>query len=82
MDVRDWLTTEEGLKRTVKFESFTALTAFLAELGPIADAADHHPDCVIRKAVVLDITLITHDKGRVTEKDVALAEQINSLLAA
>lgn len=75
----NWELTEKGLFRSLKFESFTGLTQFLAQLGPVADALDHHPDCVIRKAVVLDVHLMTHDQKKVTEKDHVLAAEIDKL---
>lgn len=81
MDNNDsnWQLTEKGLFRSLRFESFRALTHFLAQLAPVADALDHHPDCVIRKAVVLDVYLITHDQKSVTEKDYNLAREIDKL---
>ena len=78
----NWQLTEKGLFRSLRFESFTVLTRFLAQLGPVADALDHHPDCVIRKAVILDIHLVTHDQKRVTEKDYNLARDIDALFTA
>jgi 4a-hydroxytetrahydrobiopterin dehydratase len=73
----NWELTEKGLFRSLKFESFTVLTQFLGKLAPIADARDHHPDCVIRKAVILDVHLITHDQKKVTEKDYNLSREID-----
>jgi 4a-hydroxytetrahydrobiopterin dehydratase len=79
MDNSNWELTEKGLFRSLRFESFTALTQFLAQLGPVADALDHHPDCVIRKAVILDVHLLTHDQKKVTEKDYGLATEIDRI---
>lgn len=75
----NWELTEKGLFRSLRFDSFTALTQFLGKLGPIADTLDHHPDCVIRKAVILDVHLITHDQKKVTEKDYNVAREIDRL---
>lgn len=74
-----WELTEKGLFRSLRFDSFTGLTQFLGQLGPIADALDHHPDCVIRKAVILDVHLMTHDQKKVTEKDYNLAREIDKM---
>lgn len=79
MDSGSWRLTDEGLFRQFRFRTFTSLAEFLAEIGPIADARDHHPDIRIHKAVVLDVHLITHDKKAVTEKDYALAEAIDAV---
>lgn len=76
-----WQLTEKGLFRSLRFETFSDLTQLLAQLGPVADALDHHPDCVIRKAVILDIHLLTHDQKSVTEKDYNLAREIDRIYA-
>ncbi|ASS50598.1 MAG: hypothetical protein A3D31_13620 [Candidatus Fluviicola riflensis] len=75
----NWQLTEKGLFRSLRFKTFTTLTQFLAQLGPIADALDHHPDCVVRKAVILDVHLMTHDQKKVTEKDHNLAREIDKI---
>lgn len=51
----------------------------MARVALLAQAADHHPDWsnVYNR---VRITLSTHDAGGLTEKDVALAEQIDQLL--
>lgn len=74
-----WKLTDRGLFRSLSFESFTQLTAFLAELGPIADTQNHHPDLVVRKARLLDVYLITHDQQAVTVLDHTLAKSIDEL---
>lgn len=81
MELSHWRVTANGLHRSITFRSFSELTAFLARLGPIADALDHHPDLTIHSAVVLELQVITHDIQRITERDVELATQIDGLLA-
>ncbi len=44
----------------------------------LAEKADHHPDIDIRYKKVL-LTLSTHSAGGLTQKDFALARQINKL---
>lgn len=76
----DWNLTSDGLKREITFQTFTDLTAFLAKIGPVADAMNHHPDIEISKATKLAITLCSHDVGEVTERDHKLADTIDALL--
>ena len=47
-----------------------------ARVATLADTHDHHPNIDIRYDQVT-ITLSTHDAGGITEKDLALAEQID-----
>jgi len=79
MDRSNWEITEKGLHRTFRFESFSELGRFLAELGPVADGMNHHPDLEVRKAVQLDVYLITHDQNKITGKDETLAAEIDKL---
>ncbi len=45
-------------------------------IGRLADAANHHPDVDLRYPGVT-VTLITHEIGDVSDRDVALAQQIS-----
>ncbi len=62
--------------RTYKFPSFRASLAFVAFVGEIAEARDHHPDIDIRYSKV-KLTLSTHSAGGLTEKDFDLAGLID-----
>jgi 4a-hydroxytetrahydrobiopterin dehydratase len=54
--------------------------AFVNRVGELAETAQHHPDIELGWGRVA-IRLSTHDAGGVTDKDRALAEQINALAA-
>ncbi len=43
----------------------------------LADRADHHPDILIQYSKVT-VTLWSHDKGGVTDRDLRLARQIEA----
>ena len=65
--------------REIKFKDFSEALAFMVN-GSEAEKMNHHPlwTNVYNK---LEIWLSTHDAGDiVTEKDIQLAEKINSLL--
>jgi 4a-hydroxytetrahydrobiopterin dehydratase len=46
-------------------------------VGELADRADHHPDILIQFHKVT-ITLSSHDKGGITDRDLRLARQIEA----
>jgi len=54
-----------------------AAMAFAGTVGELADRADHHPDILIQYSKVT-LTLWTHDKGGVTDRDLRLARQIEA----
>ena len=59
-------------------ETFLDGIRLVAEVAHLAEQADHHPDIDIRWRTVT-FRLSTHSAGGVTEKDIALARQINAL---
>ena len=68
-----------GIAKSFKFADFGTAFAFMTKVALAAEKADHHPDWrnVWNR---VDILLSTHDQGGVTEKDVALARQIEASL--
>jgi 4a-hydroxytetrahydrobiopterin dehydratase len=69
-----------SIGREVRFADFSQAFGFMARVALLAEKADHHPDWrnVYNR---VSITLSTHDAGGLTEKDVALAREIEALLA-
>ncbi len=76
----DWSVGGDELSRTVEFPSFLAAVAFVDELAPIAEELDHHPDLYLSWRTV-GISLSTHSAGGVTSCDLALARQLDPLIA-
>lgn len=58
--------------------SFAAGLAFVVEVGALAEAANHHPDILLRYPDVA-IELTTHDLGGLSSLDVDLARQVSDL---
>ncbi len=75
--------TREGAEifRLFKFPSYLDGIDFVRRVGDVAEMANHHPDMLVgwRKVTV---RLSTHSKGGLTEKDFALARQIDALHAS
>lgn len=61
------------------FKDFDEAWAFMERVAVLARAMDHHPDWSNSWNTV-SISLISHDVGVVTDRDVTLAHQIDSLL--
>lgn len=79
--VEGWASTDAGLTRSFVFKNFSEAWAFMTRVALAAERADHHPEWsnVYNRVA---ITLVTHDAGStVTERDVKLAERINTFLA-
>jgi 4a-hydroxytetrahydrobiopterin dehydratase len=74
--VPEWSETNGAIQRTVLYKDFKGAMAFVDKVADLAEAADHHPDILIRYNKVT-LTLSTHDASGITEKDFNLAEQID-----
>ena len=74
-----WRHEDNALRREFKFTNFAEAFAFMSAIASMAEVADHHPDWSNSYNTVT-IALTSHDKGRVTQRDSSLAEQINSLV--
>lgn len=75
-----WEHADGALRRSVKFDSFLAGIDAVRRVAESAEAADHHPDIDIRWRTVTFV-LVTHSEGGITDKDVAMAGEINRILA-
>ena len=75
---KDWLQVGNALHRKFTLKTFLAAIEFLNRIARTAEKAGHHPDLDIRFNVV-KIGLSAHSAGGLTEKDFALAQQIDDL---
>ncbi len=73
-----WTREGDTISKTYKLSTFPAAIMFVGVVGHLAEAADHHPDIVIKWRSVT-LSLSTHSAGGLTDKDFALAGQIDSL---
>jgi 4a-hydroxytetrahydrobiopterin dehydratase len=73
-----WTAEDIVLKKQVKFENFADALTFVNKVGELAEAADHHPDITFGWGYV-ELVLTTHDRGGITDVDIALAKQIDAI---
>lgn len=69
----------EGLVRVVPTGSFRTGTLLVAKLADLAEQQGHDPDVLLTNSKVV-ITLFSHDVQDVTERDIAFARVVDSLL--
>lgn len=75
-----WERSDGALRRSVTFGSFLDGIDGVRRIAELAERADHHPDIDIRWRTV-NLALATHSEGGITDKDVALAREIDALFA-
>ncbi len=67
-DLKGWTLDGDAIRKEFTFAGFPDAVEFVRRLVPHAEAADHHPDVLVRyKRVTL--TYSTHSEGGLTEKD-------------
>jgi len=74
-----WEHVDNALRRSVKFPAFLAGIDAVRRIAEAAETADHHPDIDIRWRTVTFV-LSTHSEGGITQKDLALARQIDEIV--
>lgn len=75
----DWRREGDVLVKVVRRGDFAGALAFVVAVGMRAERADHHPDVDIRWDTVT-LRLTTHSAGGLTDRDLALAAEIDRLL--
>ena len=79
-DPLGWELVGGRLMKTVPCRGFAGSLAFVNEVGALAEATEHHPDIDIRYDRVT-LSLVTHDSGGITRRDLDLARQIDRVAA-
>jgi 4a-hydroxytetrahydrobiopterin dehydratase len=74
-----WERTGDEIVRVYELASFPAVIEAVRRIADAAEAADHHPDLDIRYRK-LRVALSTHSEGGITDRDFALAAQIDGLV--
>jgi 4a-hydroxytetrahydrobiopterin dehydratase len=84
-EVRSLLTTMHGwrylsdaIHKEFTFRGFRGAISFVDRVAELANAAAHHPDLEVHYNRVV-VSLSTHDEGGVTDKDVVLAREVDSV---
>ena len=75
--VKGWRVLFGGAMTYFVTGSFAKGVQLVDAIGKLADAANHHPDVDLRYGGVR-VALVTHEIGELSERDVALAQQISA----
>ena len=72
-----WSRQGDAIVREYEAPSFRAVIDFVGRIADAAEAANHHPDLDIRYRRLV-VVLSTHDEGGITDKDFALAAELDA----
>lgn len=73
-----WDVRGNAIERVLQFPDFAGAMVLVNKVAAAAEAANHHPDILINYNKVT-LTLISHDSGGVTQRDIRMAGKINEV---
>ncbi len=73
-----WTKNGQAIVRVFQFDNFLQAMEFVNRIAVAAEAANHHPDILINYNKVT-LTLVSHDSGGVTQRDIRMAGKINEV---
>ena len=81
IELAEWCIKDEKLFRVLRFKDFNKAIEFMNQVAITAEAMDHHPEWsnVYNK---VEIYLVTHSEGGITQLDIELAREIDSHFSA
>ncbi|CAM3026618.1 4a-hydroxytetrahydrobiopterin dehydratase [Saccharomonospora xinjiangensis] len=74
-----WRRVGDAIERETELASFPEAIEVVNRVAELAEAANHHPDIDIRWRTVI-LRLSTHSHGGVTDKDIALAREVERVV--
>ncbi|MGQ0712593.1 MAG: 4a-hydroxytetrahydrobiopterin dehydratase [Gemmatimonadaceae bacterium] len=77
-DLPAWRAERGAIARTYETDGWSTTLMLVNAIGFIAESADHHPDLEVSWPKVV-VRLSTHSAGGITDKDLALAREIERL---
>lgn len=77
-----WRVRDDGKRVGIRIETKNFLDALdlFREVGEAAEALEHHPDLHLESWNKVHIETYSHDAGRLTSRDEALAARIHDIL--
>jgi 4a-hydroxytetrahydrobiopterin dehydratase len=73
-----WAVRNGTLVKAFRHETFPEAIVFVNAVAHLAELADHHPDIDVRHSSIT-LSLVTHDEGGITRRDVDLARQVEDI---
>ncbi|MEX2445983.1 MAG: 4a-hydroxytetrahydrobiopterin dehydratase [Dehalococcoidia bacterium] len=71
-----WTREGDAIARQFEFADFVAALGFIAQVGVLAERANHHPE-LTNVYNRVRISLSTHDAGGITQRDLDLAREVS-----
>jgi 4a-hydroxytetrahydrobiopterin dehydratase len=74
----EWKETRDGITRTYSFKNYPETFGFAAQIALVAQRLNHHPKLIVEYNE-LTVETISHDVGKITDRDQKLVASIDEL---
>jgi 4a-hydroxytetrahydrobiopterin dehydratase len=72
-----WPVIKKEIVKTLEFADFKEAVDFIDKIAPLCEKANHHPDILLHDYRKITISMHTHTKNSITQKDHDLAREID-----
>ena len=74
-----WVYEEGSIRKQFSTSSFPATMGFVTALGGFCQRRNHHPDYVLMKFKVVEVSFSTHSVGGITQNDIDIASDLEKI---
>ena len=76
----DYDPDDKMIVRETTFKDFVEAMGFLNKMAELAEKLNHHPDMTVCEYNRVIVATTTHDKGGITDNDIRIAQEFESIL--
>ena len=78
-ELASWTVANNTISREFRLRNFAVIADFIRDVIEVSERLDHHPDLDIRYPNAVLVRMSTHVVGGLSNADVTLASEINSI---
>lgn len=78
-ELKGWVKAEGSIKKSFTTKGFPQTMGLVTAIGALCQQHDHHPDFLTMKYSSVEVSFSTHSVKGITEKDIAIARDIENL---
>jgi len=77
--LKGWKQVDNSIVKTFKTKGFPQTMGLVTAIGAFCQQHDHHPDYLTMKYSSVEVSFSTHSAKGITQKDIDIAKDIDSL---
>jgi 4a-hydroxytetrahydrobiopterin dehydratase len=77
---KGWKVVDKSIVKIFKTKNFPQTMALVSGICGLCQQHDHHPDYLTLKYAEVKVSFSTHTAGGITQKDINIAKDIDTLL--